>query len=293
MRTRRAEGAVVAGLQPRPAWRRHLPLLAGVGLILCALLPVLLGRWFVTPEMAAVFGDVPNLPPSLKHPLGTQSEGRDLLATLMLGTPATLAIGLIGGGVAVLLGGTLGLVSGYRGGWTDTVIRTIVDVGMTVPPLAVLILIAVSIPKVSVPVMGLIIATTAWISVTRVMRSQVLTLRERLFIKTAKLSGVASIGIMAFELAPNLIPLFAASFVNSVTTAILASIGLEVLGLGPRQSYTLGNTIYEAMYYTAMWRDMWWWWLPPIFILILIFLGLFLVSNDLDRIANPRLERGW
>jgi peptide/nickel transport system permease protein len=276
-----------------PAWRRHWPLLAGLALIVCALLPVLLGRWFVTPQMAAVFGDVPNLPPSLKHPLGTQSEGRDLLAALMLGTPATLAIGLIGGGVAVLVGGTLGLVSGYRGGWTDTVIRTIVDVGMTVPPLAVLILIAVSIPKVSVPVMGLIIATTAWISVTRVMRSQVLTLRERLFIKTAKLSGVGSFGIMALELAPNLMPLFAASFVNSVTTAILASIGLEVLGLGPRESYTLGNTIYEAMYYTAMWRDMWWWWLPPILILILIFLGLFLVSNDLDRIANPRLERGW
>jgi peptide/nickel transport system permease protein len=144
-----------------------------------------------------------------------------------------------------------------------------------------------------VPVMGLIIATTAWISVTRVMRSQVLTLRERLFIKTAKLSGVGSFGIMAFELAPNLMPLFAASFVNSVTTAILASIGLEVLGLGPRESYTLGSTIYEAMYYTAMWRDMWWWWLPPILVLILIFLGLFLVSNALDRIANPRLERGW
>jgi peptide/nickel transport system permease protein len=293
MGSRRDEGAVIAAARMRLAWRQHLPLIAGIGLILCALLPVLLGRWFVTPEMAAIFGDVPNLPPSLKHPLGTQSEGRDLLAALMLGTPSTLAIGLIGGGVAVLLGGTLGLISGYRGGWIDTVIRTMVDVGMTVPPLAVLILIAVSIPKISVPVMGLIIAATAWISVTRVTRSQVLTLRERMFIKSAKLSGVGSFHIMALELAPNLIPLFAASFVNSVTTAILASVGLEVLGLGPRQSYTLGNTIYEAMYYTAMWRDMWWWWLPPILILILIFLGLFLLSNELDRIANPRLERGW
>jgi peptide/nickel transport system permease protein len=293
MRTRPDEGSVVAAARTRLLWRRHRSLLAGLGLILCALLPVLLGRWLVTPAMAAVFGDVPNLPPSIKHPLGTQSEGRDLLAALMLGTPATLAIGLIGGGVAVLVGGTLGLVSGYRGGWIDTLIRTIVDVGMTVPPLAVLILIAVSIPRVSVPVMGLIIAATAWISVTRVTRSQVLSLRERLFIKTAQLAGMGSFRLMAFELAPNLLPLLAASFVNSVTTAILASIGLEVLGLGPRQSYTLGNTIYEAMYYTAMWRDMWWWWLPPILILILIFLGLFLLSQALDRIANPRLERGW
>jgi peptide/nickel transport system permease protein len=273
-------------------WRRHPALLAGIGLIICALLPVLLGHFFVTSRMAAIFSDLPNLSPSLKHPLGTQSEGRDLLAALMLGTPATLAIGLIGGGVAVLFGGTLGLVSGYRGGWIDVLIRTVVDVGMTIPPLAVLILIAVSIPRISVEAMGLIIAATAWIGVTRVLRSQVLSLRERDFVKTAKLSGAGSLRIIALELAPNLIPMLAASFVNSVTTAILASIGLEVLGLGPRESYTLGNTIYEAMYYTAMWRNMWWWWLPPIIILILIFLGLFLLSKELDRIANPRLERG-
>jgi peptide/nickel transport system permease protein len=273
-------------------WRRHPALLTGIGLIICALLPVLLGHFFVTSRMAAIFSDLPNLSPSLKHPLGTQSEGRDLLAALMLGTPATLTIGLIGGGVAVLFGGTLGLVSGYRGGWIDVLIRTVVDVGMTIPPLAVLILIAVSIPRISVEAMGLIIAATAWIGVTRVLRSQVLSLRERDFVKTARLSGAGSLRIIALELAPNLIPMLAASFVNSVTTAILASIGLEVLGLGPRESYTLGNTIYEAMYYTAMWRNMWWWWLPPIIILILIFLGLFLLSKELDRIANPRLERG-
>ncbi|MBN9270356.1 MAG: ABC transporter permease, partial [Mesorhizobium sp.] len=77
-------------------------LIAGLLLLAVPLLPIVVGPFLVTPEMADVFGDVPNLPPSALHPLGTQSEGRDLLAALMLGTPSTLTIGLIGGGTALL-----------------------------------------------------------------------------------------------------------------------------------------------------------------------------------------------
>ena len=141
--------------------------------------------------------------------------------------------------------------------------------------------------------MGLIIAATAWMSPTRVIRAQVLSLREREFVRLARLSGMGSASIIFRELMPNLVPFLAATFVNAVTTAILASIGLEVLGLGPRQSFTLGNTIYESIYYTAMWRGMWWWWMPPMATLVLIFLGLFFTSRALDQLANPRLERGF
>ncbi|ODT12954.1 MAG: maltose ABC transporter permease [Mesorhizobium sp. SCN 65-12] len=267
-------------------------LIAGLLLLAVPLLPILVGPFLVTPEMADVFGDVPNLPPSALHPLGTQSEGRDLLAALMLGTPSTLTIGLIGGGTALLIGGILGLLSGYLGGWVDSVVRTVVDVGLTIPPLAILILVAASFPIVSIVSMGLIVAATAWMGPTRVIRAQILSLREREFVRVAKLSDAGTLRIVFLELMPNLIPFLAASFVNAMTTAILASIGLEVLGLGSRQSYTLGNTIYEAVYYTAMWRGMWWWWLPPIVVLVCIFVGLFLVSHVLDRVANPRLERG-
>lgn len=270
-----------------------LPLILGILLIAIALAPVIFGRLWVSPQMAEVFGGIPNQRPNIEHPFGTQSEGRDLLAVIMLGTPATLAIGLIAGSVAVLIGGILGFSAGYFGGRVDGFIRTMVDVGLTIPPLAVLIMFASSFPVVSIGLMGLVIAATQWMSATRVIRSQVLTLREREFVRVAKLSGANDFNVIVTELVPNLVPFLAACFVNSVTTAILASIGLEVLGLGPRQSYTLGNTIYEAMYYTAMWRGMWWWWGPPIVILVCIFLGLFLISNALDRIANPRLDRGF
>jgi peptide/nickel transport system permease protein len=273
------------------AFSRHAAIFLGVLFLIIALLPTIIGPFFVSPVQSDVLSDIPNLPPDSSHPLGTQSEGRDVLAVLMHGTPATLTIGLIGGGVALVVGSALGFIAGFFGRRTDAIISTLVDIGLTIPPLAILILIGASFPVVTLLAMGIIVATTAWMSSARVIRAQVLSLKEREYVRVARLSGAGNFYIIFFELAPNLIPFLAANFVNAVTSTILASIGLEVLGLGPQQSRTLGSTIYEAMYHTAMWRGLWWWWLPPIIILVLIFLGLFLVSIGLDRYANPRLER--
>jgi peptide/nickel transport system permease protein len=214
-----------------------------------------------------------------------------MLALMLVGTPATLRIGLIGGGIGLLVGVFLGLISGYFGGWLDGLIRGIVDVGLTIPSLAILIMIAASFRGLSLNLMGIVIALTAWMHTTRTIRSQVLSLRERNFIQMAKLSGSGNFGVMFQEILPNIIPYIAASFVDAVSTAILASIGLEVLGLGAQKAQTLGNTIYFAIFYSAMWRGLWWWWLPPIIVLVCIFLGLFLVSTALDEFANPRLKR--
>ena len=270
---------------------RHALTVAGLIIMLLALLPMALGLTLLDPMLGEIMGDMPNLLPSWQHPLGTQSEGRDVLVLLAHGTPATLTIGLIGGTVALLLGTTLGFVSGYFGGIVDTIIKTAVDVGLTIPPLAILILIAASFPVVTLVAMGIVVASTSWMFSARVIRSQVISLREREFVKLARLSGAGNLHIIVFELIPNLIPFLAANFVNAVTTTILASIGLEVLGLGPQQSRTLGSMIYEALYYTAMWRGLWWWWFPPILVLIFIFLGLFLISTALDRYGNPRFDR--
>jgi peptide/nickel transport system permease protein len=89
---------------------------------------------------------------------------------------------------------------------------------------------------------------------------------------------------------PNLLPYLAASFVGAVAAAILASIGLEALGLGPQNDPTLGMTIYWALYYTTVMRGLVWWWLPPILVIVLIFVGLFMIAAGLDQIVNPRLR---
>ena len=265
-------------------------MLVGLVLLALVLLPGLLGQFFTDPDQLRLMAGGINAPPDWQHPLGTQREGRDLLTYILTGMPNTLLIGMVGGGSAVLLGTVLGMLAGYVGGPLDALVRNTVDIGLTIPPLAILIMIAASFPVVTPLMMGLVIASTSWMHPTRVIRSQVLSLREREFVLLLRLSGASPLHIVFRELLPNLIPFLAATFVNAVATAILASIGLEVLGLGSFQTPTLGNLIYFAIAGNAMWLGLWWWWLPPIFILIVLFMGLFFVSTALDAIANPRLE---
>ncbi len=272
--------------------RRNPSLGAGLGLILLLILFSGLGRLFVDVENAYPLAAPPNQPPSWEHPFGTDSQGRDLLAAMVAGTMLTLRIGLIAGAVGVGVGTILGFLSAFYGGLLDTVIRWIVDVLLTVPGLLVLVVIASTIRReMTVEGMGFVVSILAWMWPTRTIRSQVLTLRERPFVMMARLSGMSGLEIIVKELIPNLLPYLAASFVGSVASAILASIGLEALGLGPMREPTLGMTIYWVIYYSAFLRGLWWWGLSPITIIILLFVGLFLLAAGLDELANPRVRR--
>ena len=144
---------------------------------------------------------------------------------------------------------------------------------------------------VSVTIMAMVIASLSWMYPTRTIRAQVLTLRERAFVQVARFSGVGWLEIVFREIMPNLLPYLAAAFVGAVSGAVLASIGLEALGLGPIESPTIGMTIYWVIYYSALLHGMWWWFGPPIATLLILFLGLFGLSAGLDEIANPRLRR--
>jgi peptide/nickel transport system permease protein len=143
---------------------------------------------------------------------------------------------------------------------------------------------------VSIESMALIIAALAWMWPARAVRAQVLTIRERMYVQVAILNGAGPLSIIVRELLPNLLPYIAANLVGAVSGAILASVGLSTLGLGPMTRPSLGLTIYWAIQYGALIRAMWWWFMPPIVIIVLLFLGLFLLSQGLDQIANPRLQ---
>ena len=272
--------------------QRH-PLLI-IGLILMAIL-ILFGpvaSLLVDPDGAKVGSAMPEQPPSAEFPLGTDAVGRQLLPVIVVGTPLTLRIGLIAGAIGLGLGIVFGFLAGYFGGWVDTLIKGAADVLLTVPGLLFLVVIATTIKgAVSVNMMAFVVASLAWMWPTRTIRAQVLTLRERQFVMVARLSGMSGLEIIWRELIPNLLPYLAASFVSAVGSAILATIGLEALGLGPQNEPTLGMTIYWALYYTSILRGLWWWWGPPIAIIILTFMGLFLISLGLDQIANPKLRR--
>jgi peptide/nickel transport system permease protein len=214
------------------------------------------------------------------------------MAVMIVGTPLTLRIGLLAGTVATTVATVLALTSAYYGGIVDTVSRIVIDALLTVPVLLVLVLISSMIQRtITVDILALVVASLSWMGPARMIRSQVLSMREQAYVQIAKLSGVSGLGIIFYEIMPNLIPYLGACFVSAVSSAILAAIGLEALGLGSHNSATLGITIYYAITYGAMLREMWWWWVPPIVIIVLIFVGLFLITMGLDEIANPRARR--
>ena len=228
--------------------------------------------------------------PSWDHPLGTESSGRDMLAVLLVGAPRSLWIGIIAAGIGMIVGIILGFSAGFLGGWIDAVIRTLSDAFITIPSLAVLIVISAFVSFNNITYMALMLAIFAWPGPTRLLRSQVLSMRERGYVQMARLSGAGSLNIMFSEMMPNLLPYLAASFTGNVSGAILAATGLEVLGLGPTRIPTLGITIFYSIRAAAILRGMWWWWGVPIVALIVIFTGLFLMTIGLDEIANPRLR---
>jgi peptide/nickel transport system permease protein len=281
---------------PRPpvfaAARRHPQLAAGLAIVVLVVAFGPVGSLFVDTDLARVGSAPSDRTPSVEHLLGTDAAGRDLLAVMVAGTPLTLRIGFVAGAVGLGIGIVLGFMAGYFGGLVDTLIKGAADVLLTIPGLLFLVVLATSLrTAVTVDMMALVVASLAWMLPTRTIRAQVLSMRERGYVQVARFSGMSDLEIIAREMLPNLLPYLAASFVSAVGAAVLASVGLEALGLGPQNEPTLGMTIYWALYYTSLLRGIWWWWAPPMIMIVLIFVGLFLISMGLDRIANPRLWR--
>jgi peptide/nickel transport system permease protein len=277
---------------PKAGFIRTNPTLAlGLTITLLVIAFALAGPLVVEAPSARVGAFRPSLPPAAGHLLGTDTQGRDVLVALTLATPQTLRIALIAGVIGLSIGTLLGLMAGYFGGAIDAVIRTLSDTLITIPGILVLILIAANLRTITVELMGVIVASLAWMYPTRAIRSQTLSLRERAYIQIARFNGFSGVDLVLREVLPNLLPYIAASFVGAISGAVLASVGLEVLGLGPQNSITLGMMIYWAQFYGAVLRGMWWWWGPPLVVIVLIFLGLLLTSVGLDSLINVRLRR--
>ncbi len=273
-------------------FRTNLRLSIGIVMFISLILFTLVGPMFVDPQDSRPLSGMPVQPPSGEYPFGTDDQGRNLFAVAVVGIPMTLRVGLIAGVVGIGIGTFLGFTSGYVGGTFDTFVRGVVDTLLTVPGLVVLISIASVIREaISVEVMALVVASLAWMWPTRTIRAQVLSMRERSYVQMAKLNGMNTVEIIWRELFPNLLPYLAVSFVGSVSAAILASIGLEAIGLGPQNEPTVGMTIYWAITFNSLIRGLWWWWGVPIFFIVYLFISLFLISAGLDQIANPRLRR--
>jgi len=274
--------------------KRNSALGWGLLILVSLLLFASVGELFIDSDDVYPLAEPINEVPSAQYPMGTDSQGRDLLATLILGTRVTLSIGMIAGVVGLGIGTVLGFVSGYFGGVLDDIIKFLVDVLMTIPQFLLLIMIASSVPKpneMGIVQMGLIVSIVSWVRPTRAIRAQVLSMRERAFVMMAKLSGMGGLEIIAKELMPNLLPYLAISLAGAVNGGVLSSLGLQTLGIGNLREPSLGMTIYWLRYYNAFLRGMWWWIFEPVAVIALIFIAFLLISIGLDEFANPRTRR--
>lgn len=273
--------------------RRNKSMLIGLIILFLLIAFTVIGWLTINPKDAYPLAARAKQPPSLKYPFGTDFFGRNLLAAMVVGMWQTALVGLLAGAMGTFIGVVLGFISAYFGGIVDVIIKGVCQVLTPIPAFLIQVIIAGSIDKrlVTIYTLALVVVLLAWMGPTLVIRSQVLTMKERQFVSVAKLSGVGDLGIIFGEILPNLLPFIAASFVTQVFGAVFASFYLAVVGLGPLREPLLGNIVWSAQGQGAFFNGWWWWPLEPAFALVLILTSLALINMGLDELANPRVRR--
>jgi len=273
--------------------RRNPSLMIGLLILFALIAFTVIGLLTVNPKNAYPLAVRSKQPPSAQYPLGTDFFGRDMLTAMVIGIWQTALIGVLAGAIGTLIGVVLGFTSAYFGGPIDSGVKGICQILTPIPVLLIQVVIASSIDKRSVTIytMALIVVMLAWMGPTLVIRSQVLTMKERQFVSVAKLSGVGNTGIIFGEIMPNLLPFIVSAFVVQTFGAVFAAFYLSVLGLGPLREPLMGNIIWAALGQAAFFNGCWWWPVWPALALMLILGALALIIMGLDEFANTRVRR--
>jgi peptide/nickel transport system permease protein len=254
--------------------------------VLVALTAPWLAPYGVTEKVGEVFE-----PPSADHPLGLDDAGVDMLSLMMWGARVSLVVGFAAALVAMLIGGTIGLVSGYFGGRTDTVLMRMTDYFLVIPDIP-LMLVAAAIWGRSLTNIIIIIGVIYWTTTARLIRSQVISLRERVYVKRANAVGAGHGRILFRHILPQVVPLIVANTVLTVAIAIFAETAIAFLGLGDPTLTSWGKLIENAFSHNAITVDAWWAIVPPGIAVALVILGCTMIGQAIEDTLNPRLRVG-
>lgn len=272
------------------AYRKDKMGLAGLSILLV----------FIAVAIYAVFADDTGLsiteatgprldPPSLEYPFGTDDQGRSVFTLTLHGSKISLLVGLSATAITMVIGSAVGLIAGFRGGWTDQLLMRITDWGLVIPWLMLAISLA-SIFGQSLFVIILVIGLTTWPSTARLVRSQTLSVRERPYVERSRALGASNWQLVSRHVLPNVMPVIMANTVLIVAIAILSETALSFLGLGDPLSKSWGSILEDASSGGAATRGAWWWLGAPGLCIVLVVLAFTMIGFALDQIINPRLR---
>jgi peptide/nickel transport system permease protein len=229
--------------------------------------------------------------PSSEYWFGTTTFGQDVFVQFVHGVGATFFVGLLGGGLAAIVGMTVGFVAGYRGGIVDETLNMLTNVVLVIPTLMVLIVIVAYVDARGLLIEAVFIGLTSWPWAARAIRAQTLSLRTREFVDLGRLSGQSTRQIIIGEIAPNMSSYLMLTFILLFGGAVLIAATLDFIGLGPTDGMSLGLMMNNAVLWSALQLGMWWWFIPPGIGIVAIVGSLYVLNVGLDQVFNPRLRK--
>jgi peptide/nickel transport system permease protein len=257
--------------------------IVGIFLLLAILAPWV-APYGLHQQVGPVYG-----PPSAKHWLGLDDGGIDMVTLLIWGARISLIVGFAATLVSTLIGGGVGIIAGYFGGATDSILMRITDYFLVIPDVPLMIVVA-AIWGPSLSHIILVIGLLLWTSTARVIRSQVKSVRERVYVKRARSLGAGNLRIIFRHILPQIAPLLIANVVLTVAVAIFDETALAFLGLGDPSKISWGKLIENAFERTAISAGAWWAIVPPGLAVALVIMGCSLLGSAIEDALNPRLK---
>jgi len=238
----------------------------------------------VDPEITSTSG------PSLRHWLGTDFMGRDILSQLLAGARVAFMVGISAAVMSIVLGVSIGMTAGYMGRFADTLLMRLADMIMVMPTLLVVLLLSAVFGQLNIWTIVLIIALFRWPGVSRIIRGQTLSLKQRPFIEAAKVAGASHFRIIFMHIMPNVLPLAFLFMTFRVTSAIITEAALAFLGFGDPGTVSWGMML-QRVWKTGHMFQAPYWLLPPGICISLITLSFYMLGRAMDEVLDPRLRK--
>ena len=273
------------------SFRSHRSGLLGLGLLTFFILIALFAPLLADPESIEVTKATGGVlePPSAEYPLGTDENGRSILALLIWGSRISLFVGILATLMAMVIGTLVGLASGFFEGWPARLLYRLTEWFLVIPFVPLAIVLATVLGRSLINIV-IVIGITGWASTAMLIRSQTLSIRERPYVERARLLGAGRWHQMTRHILPNLMPMVLANTTLTVALAILAETTLSFLGLGDPNRVSWGTMLDDAFGVGAMTTGAWWYIVPPGVCVVLVVLAFTLVGQALEDVFNPRLR---